>query len=286
VSSIARSKPAEQRWELRQRSLPELFDIAFALYRDHFKTYLLALALPSFLWLFGGILFLANSDIDDGIIVLAFAGRPQTVGRDVVIFSIFRELCFADGTFLWTLMATAFAPATAQAYLSGRLAWREIKWAPGKSVVLALLATVPVVVLRVIGLGPLAELGRLPTLLAPQVMTIERTSLPRALWRSWHLIWRDALRVLVLFIPALALVRLAIASPFIGLALLNRWALWAPMLQLGFLIPLCALAAELFICAVTHIAISLLYYELRIRREGLDIALTAAEDSATISAEA
>jgi hypothetical protein len=42
----------------------------------------------------------------------------------------------------------------------------------------------------------------------------------------------------------------------------------------------------LFICAVTHIAITLLYYDLRIRREGLDITLTTVEDLAAIRAEA
>jgi hypothetical protein len=100
------------------------------------------------------------------------------------------------------------------------------------------------------------------------------------------LIWRDVLRILVLLIPSLAIVRLAIASPFIGLTLLNRWALRVPILRSGFLISLCALVAELFICSVTHIAITLLYYDLRIRREGLDIALATSEDAATIRAEA
>jgi len=285
VSSAARSKSADQRWELCQRSLPELFDIAFVIYRAHFKIFVVVLALPSFLCLLGGIAFLANADIEEGFMALAFAKPPDRVDP-AVAFAFFREACFADGAFIWTLMATAFAPAAAQAYLSGRLVWREVKWAPGKSVVLALLVSVPVIVLRLLGLGPLAELGRLPTLLAPQVMAIEQTSLIRALWRSWRLIWRDTLRILMLLIPSLAIIRLAIASPFIGLTLLNRWVLWAPILRSGFLIPLCALAAELFICAVTHIAITLLYYDLRIRREGFDIALATSANAAPIGAEA
>jgi hypothetical protein len=85
VSSAVRSEPTNQRWELRQRSLPEIFDIAFVLYRTHFKTYLLALALPSFLWLLGGILFLANSDI--AITLLYYDLRIRREGLDIALLT-------------------------------------------------------------------------------------------------------------------------------------------------------------------------------------------------------
>jgi hypothetical protein len=170
-------------------------------------------------------------------------------------------------------MATAFAPAVEQACLRGKVAWREIRWSFYHSVVLALLMGIPVVALRLLGLGPLAELARLPVLFAPHVLAIEKRSLPASLYRGWSLVWRDTPRALVILVPALALIRLAVLAPFTGLPLLNRWMFQFPTLQASWWIGLLALAAELLICSVSQIAITLLYYDLRVRREGLDISL-------------
>lgn len=260
--------------ELRPRTISELLDVAFSLYRAHLRIFVVVLALPSLLWLMAGVLFLSNIRADESLAVVAFAG--QIDNRSTLATALFREICFADGAILWPLMATAFAPAVEQAYLRGEVAWREIRWSFFHSLVLALLMGIPVVALRLLGLGPLAELARLPVLFAPHVLAIEKRSLPVSLYRGWSLVRRDAPRALVILAPALALIRLAVLAPFIGLTLLNRRVFLFPALQASWWIGLLALVAELLICSVSQIAITLLYYDLRVRREGLDITLAAA----------
>jgi hypothetical protein len=206
---------------------------------------------------------------------VVFAGRLDR-GDDavsVLVLPFIREACFADGAILWSLMATAFAPAVEQAYLRGRVAWREIQWSFFPSLGLALLIGIPVIGLRLLGLGLLAELARLPVLFAPHVLAIEKRTLAASLCRSWSFVRRDAPRTLVLLVPALALVRLAIFAPFIGLMLFNRRIFMFPFGQSRWWFGLLALLAELLICSVSQIAITLLYYDLRVRREGLDITL-------------
>jgi hypothetical protein len=271
--------------ELRPRTIPELLDIAFSLYRAHLRTFVVVLALPSLLWLLVGVLILAYARVDEILGYVVFAGRLNRGDDAVAVLALtfFREACFADGVILWSLMATAFAPAVEQAYLRGRVAWREIQWSFFRSLGLALLIGIPVIGLRLLGLGPLAELARLPVLFAPQVLAIERRSLPASLYRSWSLVRHDALRTLVLLVPALALVRLAIFAPFIGLLLLNRWVFLFPIVRSRWWIGLLALMAELLICSVSQIMISLLYYDQRVRREGLDIALATAHWSESSS---
>lgn len=161
----------EYKPELRPRTIPELLDIAFSLYRAHLRTFVVVLALPSLLWLLLGVLILSFAGVNEMLSYVVFAGRRGDPGNalGMLPFMFFREVCFADGAILWSLMATAFAPAVEQAYLHGRVAWREIRWSFFRSLALALLTGIPVIGLRLLGLGPLAELARLPVLFAPQV---------------------------------------------------------------------------------------------------------------------
>ena len=62
--------------------------------------------------------------------------------------------------------------------------------------------------------------------------------------------------------------------PFAGLLLLRRAAPELALRPGPYLLPL-ALLVALLVYPAAHIAVTLLYYDLRVRYEGLDIALAA-----------
>ena len=108
-----RSKPAGQRRELRQRSLPEIFDIAFELYRARLGAFLSAIAF-SFLGLsaFGlNYLDLGMLHFETWLSVFALGMTPPDDQRLRAAFG--REFFFADGAIFWTLASawTRKAPA-------------------------------------------------------------------------------------------------------------------------------------------------------------------------------
>ena len=109
-----------------------------------------------------------------------------------------------------------------------------------------------------------------------------RQPLGLALRRGWALIRRDLARTLAVFGLSLLLVRIAAAMPFAGLLLLRR-AMPELVLRPGlYLVPL-ALLVALLVYPAAQIAVTVLYYDLRVRHEGLDIALAvgAAENCDT-----
>jgi hypothetical protein len=268
-----RSKPTNQRWELRPYTLPELFDLAFILYRARLGVYLSAIAF-SFLGLgaFGlNYLNLGALNFETWLGVFALGMTP---GGPRLRAALGREFFFADGAIFWTLASALLGPIAARAYLLGapHPHGQAGSMMRGDIWLLAALVGLPIVLLRLAGVAYLADLLRFPALLAPHVMTLEHQPLGASLWRSWALIRRDLPRTLAVFGASLALVRLAAAMPFAGLLLLHRAV---PELELRpglYLLPL-ALLAALLVYPAAQIAVTLLYYDLRVRREGLDIAL-------------
>jgi hypothetical protein len=261
---------------LRPRTLPELFDLAFALYRARLGAFLSAIAF-SFLGLgaFGlNYLNLGALHFETWLGVFVLGMTPPDGPRLRAAFG--REFFFADGAIFWTLASALLGPIAARAYLLGDTHPRSEAGSMmrGDIWLLAALVGLPIVLLRLAGVAYLADLLRFPALLAPLVLILERRSLGASLGRGWALIRRDLPRTLAVFGVSLALVRLAAAMPFAGLLILRRAA---PELALRpglYLLPL-ALLAALLVYPVAQIAVTLLYYDLRIRREGLDIALVA-----------
>ncbi|HEX9439170.1 MAG TPA: hypothetical protein VF909_05790 [Roseiflexaceae bacterium] len=198
--------------DLRPRTLPELLDLAFRLYRTRLRHYLSMIA---FLFLglaaFGlNYLNMGRLSFDTWLGVFALGMAPPLIGMSVpgmtfntaeqLQAAFGREFFFADGTIFWTIGV--------------------------------------------------------------------------ALRRGWGLVRHALPRSLAMFGVSLALVRLAAAMPFVGLLLIHRAAPELPIRPGRFLLPL-ALLTELLVYPVAQIAVTLLYYDLRIRREGFDIALAA-----------
>ena len=273
---MARSKLTDRRLELRPRTLGELFDLAFFLYRARLGAFLSAIAF-SFLGLgaFGlNYLNLGMLPFETWLGVFALGMTPPDGTRLRAAFG--RELFFADGAIFWTLASALLAPIAARAYLLGHSHPHSEAGSMmrGDIWMLAVLIGLPIVLLRLAGVVYLADLLRFPALLAPHVMTLERQPLGASLRRGWALLRRDLPRTLAVFVVSLALVRLAAAMPFAGLLLLRRIA---PELALRpglYLLPL-ALLVALLVYPAAQIAVTLLYYDLRVRHEGLDIALAA-----------
>jgi hypothetical protein len=219
-----RSKPAGQRRELRQRSLPEIFDVAFVLYRARLGAFLSAIAF-SFLGLsaFGlNYLDLGMLHFETWLSVFALGMTPPDDQRLRAAFG--REFFFADGAIFWTLASALLGPIAARAYLLGDTHPRSEAGSMMRADIwlLAALVGLPIVLLRLAGVAFLADLLRFPALLAPLVMVLEHQPLGTSLVRGWGLIRRDLPRTLAVFGASLALIRLAAAMPFAGLLLLRR----------------------------------------------------------------
>jgi hypothetical protein len=209
--------------DLRPRTLAELFDLAFALYRERLGTYLSAIGF-SFLGLgaFGlNYLNLGTLHFEAWLGVFALGMTPDGPRLRAALG---REFFFADGAIFWTLASALLGPIAARAYLLGdtRAHSEGGSMMRGDIWLLAALVGLPIVLLRLAGVAYLADLLRFPALLAPQVMILERRPLGASLWRGLALIRRDLPRALAVFGVSLALVRLAAAMPFAGLLLLHR----------------------------------------------------------------
>ena len=246
------------------------------LYRARLGAFLSAVAF-SFLGLgaFGlNYMELGRLDFEAWLGVFALGMTPPDGER--LRGALGRELFFADGAIFWTLAAALLAPIAARTYLFGDTHPHSEAGSMmrGDVWMLAVLIAAPIVLLRLAGVAYLADLLRFPALLAPHVMTLEGQPLGVSLRRGWALLRHDLPRALALFVASLALVRLAAAMPFAGLLLLDRAA---PELALRpglYLLPL-ALLVALLVYPAAQIAVTLLYYDLRVRYEGLDIALAA-----------
>jgi hypothetical protein len=261
---------------LRPRSLSELFDLAFAIYRARLGAFLSAIAF-SFLGLgaFGlNYLNLGTLNFETWLGVFALGMTPPDGPRLRAAFG--RELFFADGAIFWTLASALLGPIAAGTYLLGDTHPHSETGSMmrGDIWMLAVLIGLPIVLLRLAGVAYLADLLRFPALLVPHVMILEGRPLGASLRRGWALIRRDLPRTLAVFGVSLLLVRLAAAMPFAGLLLLRR-AMPELVLHPGlYLLPL-ALLVALLVYPAAQIAVTLLYYDLRVRHEGLDIALAA-----------
>jgi hypothetical protein len=259
---------------LRPATLAKLLDQAWWLYRAHFRAYMSDLIFP--LLGLGGfaIEYLRVMAVGPGPALGLLALGGLLPGGATLRAAFVREAFFPDGAIFWTIIAAVLASTTAHAYFYGEIGRREGWSMPGSVWVMALLVGLPVIALRLAGAGLLADFIRLPAMFAPHAMVLERVSIGAALRRSWGLVRRDFARVLVMFVLVLVLVRLAAALPYAAI-LFGPRLLGIRLSYLGAYAPLCALLAELLVYPASQIAVTLLYYDLRARREGLDIAVAA-----------
>ena len=258
---------------------------AFRLYRDRFKTYL-KLSVIAFLWLFVPIYGWAKYSMYTGLMArMAFqdvTNHPETPteAREQVepkLWSFFG---------LALLLVLIFIGAYIGSILVGVIAALAIGFGGGAvlsalvgenlgvgiAVVIATLVAIAVILL-----GLLWVVGRL--FVAEVPLAVETgTDASASIGRSWKLTKRSIIRiqfvVLAAYLVTVPVLMVMSFIPQIGLAMVEfgsptYWAIYAVTLVLGFL-------GNMFTLPFWQAVKGVLYYDLRSRREGLDLTI---EDS-------
>lgn len=101
----------------------------------------------------------------------------------------------------------------------------------------------------------------------PQIVTLEKLTAPRALTRAWLLSRGDRFRML----GVVLLVSLATASVWATSSLVANWIFRSDVTIELFTQLIAGLALP-----ITHVALVLVYFDNRVRKEGFDLALLAA----------
>lgn len=257
---------------MQPRTVLEIIDSAFWLYRGQFIVYIRLVALL-FIFLSPFLLLLLGSYADEPLNVpfeILVLGVITVAGTNPVSITL-REIIFPDGTLIWFTAAVALAPITA--YVAGMRSEKPPEFyalKQGNVWVLILLVSFLVILLRMCGLGVFADIVRLPVLFAPHVLVLEQTSFSSAVYRSWRLVWANAPRVMLVFVLTLGLVRFAMFVPFTLPVMLQYLpptvAFLNPKTIRGW-IPITVLLAEFLIYPLIQVSLTLLYYDVCLRQE-------------------
>jgi hypothetical protein len=251
---------------LRPRSASELVDAAVRLFRQHFGSYVLIAAVAAIPGLVANALALAAADWGSDLAALAtqdpFAG--QQLG--ITLLSLATYLV-AEGLYV---------RLTADAYEGGRPALGDVV----RRVVPRVPAVLVGQVLRfvAVGLGLLAlvvpgVIVLVRYAVAAQASVLEEAGPVAGLARSWSLTKGNTLRVLggiglawlLLFVVIFGL---QMIGGIIGMLIGGQTAVLLVMLVLNAL-------GGVLVYPLIPIVSTLMYYDLRIRREGLDLELMA-----------
>ena len=263
------------------RNAVELLDSCFPLYREHFWTYLaivIIIEVPA-------IMILATLVRTHNIEVLTFENFFFYARLDVAIFFIFNQVTLQP-LYIFTLLALGMIPgirtavlinATAQIYHTGSTSVAQAYRVPVVCIVVIgvlslvgsiLSATAPMLDSNLLSL---AILFPLPFVCIYQIILFENPNPFIAITRNWYLIQGSMLRILgllfILFILdwlcyGISISPLIYVDPFTELNGIISWVTAA----ISYTI------AVLFFSFST-IVFTLLYFELRARRDGYDLEL-------------
>jgi hypothetical protein len=291
--------------DLRPLTLGELLDRSFGLFRRHFWLFVGLMALPSILIVLVNILVLVVPEFPDDIaepntlLMLAVMGTAVGVGLFVAYFVSYMVTLGATTVAVSELYVGRTATiASAYAYVRGHI---------GRLVLLMILiglrlmglVFLVVVIFTVIGvaaalvLGPLAAIipvvgvigGILAAFLfslryavAVPAVVLEHTTAGQAVRRSVMLTRDNLFRTGVITVFAIVISYAALAVfqiPFLVAA-----GIAGPESRTGFWLSLVGTVTGAIGSAITTplmiIALALLYYDLRIRKEGLDLQIMMA----------
>jgi hypothetical protein len=264
-------------WQQPQ-STTDLLDRAFWVYRRHIRLFVSEHILLLALLLEWGAVYLTMPLRYPAIqfAYLAAGLQPTTFDElgKALYWAIFRELCFADGVIWWSLMAVRCVPMMIVGDGAYLYSTSNRPWAHGRLGLLVCLLAVPVLGLRMLGLGPVADLTRLPTLCVVCVLAAEQTSVRGVFARSWMFFRHDWQRIGALFVLVLFLLGLVVIVLLVTPTLLIHWlplysggvvAYYPKILAFG------ALLGQFLVAPIAQIAVTLLYRDLRVRREGINI---------------
>lgn len=295
---------------LRPRSIGELLDAAFTLYR---RNFLLLVAIAAVVQLPYAVLQLVVYRVADiggrlgslqtfGTTINNQGGRltPEQSSQltgDIGAFAVYIGVLLVVQYFIvYPLSLAATTHAVSSRYLDQAVSvggsyraalgmWRSLiamilllavmigGLFVGAIVLAVLTGAAALVFLLVLVVGVFAIVVLVRTTVAAQTIVIERTSGRGGLRRSWHLtggfFWRIVGIMLVLGIlqaivgAVLALPAAALAS---GLSLDTQQMISQAV----------SAASAIFVAPVTLVTLTLLYYDLRIRREGFDLEMLTA----------
>jgi hypothetical protein len=252
---------------LRPLDAAELVDASFALYRDHFGLFTAIAA----------VVYVPVSLV--AVLLHRAAGDAQTFAVDLAAPALSR----ASATFA-SVSLSSFAAVFVQATLSLAIADKylglpvtfasayrgALRRAHHLLAVFALgAAAIAAGSCACVLPGIVAAVG---LAFAPLVVTLERLSAPRALTRAWHLSRGDRFRVLgVVLLASVAAASTWATSSFVAHSLFRSEVTIELFTEL---------AARLALPAI-HIALVLVYFDNRVRKEGFDLALLAARIAAS-----
>jgi hypothetical protein len=275
---------------LQPLGVVDLLDLALRLYRQHLRVLLGITAL-----VYGPLLALQS--VFGALVLTPLASDLTRVGGDPeAAQSALLALCGAYAAFLGALLlvavpAAAFTSgalsrAVAQAYLgeppsigaAARFVLARRRWLSlAIASVLLSLAYIPLALIPCIGwFGAIYVALRLAVL--PQVVVLESRGPIEGMRRTWELAEGHLLRLLGMSVVAFGVVSVisfgvgqvadtgvVLAAGPLGLSPPVRY-----LVQSGV-----ASVVQIILQPITAIALTLFYYDLRIRREGLDLSLRA-----------
>lgn len=272
------------RQDMQKHTILELFDISFRIYRKNIVAYIQTVALL-FIFLSPFMLLILSSYTLNPIewtfktLILGTLAVASTNPVGV----IFREVIFPDGIFIWSIAAITLAPITIRPHNLPTKEYQHLRHLQHlKPWILILSMSTPVIILRIIGAGPIADLARIPTLLTPYILALENLSLAQTFYQNLILIRHSFPRVILSLLVSLFAVRFVMFLPFLIPFMFNKWQLYLPTIEIDTfnkLIPFLALSAELLIYPAIHIALALIYRDLRIRHDGVDMTLATTDST-------
>jgi hypothetical protein len=262
--------------DLRPMSLGEVLDRTFKLYKNHFWLFVGINTLPSGVLL---MLRVANSAWQTSHVASGqFPGGNATFSPNALLAGV----AAGFGFFLVYLALQGYAQAAtvfavSELYLGGTAGVRESYGRVGakafRVLVIFILIWIVVVVGCLLFVIPGIILGCRAAVSVPAAMLEDAKSV-RSIERSMQLTKGHAIEIFVILLMVVALsyvVTLLLQFPFMIFAINAARTHQTLSLGMLFLMNLSAFVSEVLIWPIGAIALSLMYYNLRVRKEAFDI---------------
>jgi hypothetical protein len=276
---------------LRPRDVPGLFDQAVWLYRRNFRVFL---GIAALIYLPVTVLIsLATSwllDPTELINTLAPRGGDEGTQQATVtaLSDFFSRISLIStisivSSVLLAVAEGALARAIADRYLGRPVTVRGTYRAIRPSIIwLIVFVFVQSVAAYLLILPPLGIYVYIALSFVPQVIVLEQTNIVTAIQRSWRLVqnqwWRTlGMNVLVLLIAAIIVLPALVAGEALGFAG-QPWAIS------NFATQFFTQGLSLIYLPARLAALTLMYYDLRIRKEGYDLEVAVGERRASLAA--
>jgi Membrane domain of glycerophosphoryl diester phosphodiesterase len=279
--------------ELRPMSLGEVLDRTFNLYKNHFWLFAGITALPFFLVLLGEVAFAAMGTIKLPTPaqnpVASIGAIGSMVGGSVLVLALYFLMIGAAHA------ATVFAvsdlylarPASIRGSFA-RVGWKVFRvlliffligLVVGGGLFLLVMAGALLRSPAIIGLGMLILIVPAIILMCRMAVAIPTAMLEdagavRALERSMQLTKGHAMQIFVIFLLVVTVTYVAVLLlqvPVLGLILASAGANKAPSFGLQVLQHLAEFISQVVVGPIGTIAFSLMYYNLRVRKEAFDL---------------